>query len=97
MPTYIMLAKWTQAGIEKVKDSPQRIERARNAVKSVGGEFKEVYYTFGKYDTVQIIEAPNDEAMMKALLIIGSAGAVKTETLTAIPEAKGVEIIKGLP
>jgi uncharacterized protein with GYD domain len=97
MPTYIMLVKWTQAGIERVKDAPQRIERARNAVKSVGGEMRELYYTFGKYDTVSIIEAPSDEAMMKALLIIGSTGAAKTETLTAIPEAKGVEIIKELP
>jgi uncharacterized protein with GYD domain len=36
----VMIAKRTHMRIEKVKDSTQRIERAQNAVKSVGGEFK---------------------------------------------------------
>jgi uncharacterized protein with GYD domain len=31
------------------------------------------------------------------MLIIGSLGAVKTETLTAIPDAKELEILKELP
>jgi uncharacterized protein with GYD domain len=34
---------------------------------------------------------------MKALLMIGSIGAVGQETLVAIPAEKGVEIIKQLP
>lgn len=33
---------------------------------------------------------------MRALFIIGGKGTVKTEVLTAIPNAKGVEIIKEL-
>lgn len=44
MPTYIMLVKWTQAEFERVKDSPQRIERARNAVKSVAEEQRALLY-----------------------------------------------------
>jgi uncharacterized protein with GYD domain len=97
VPSYVMLLKWTQTGIEKVKDAPQRIERARNTLKSVGGDLKELYFTFGKYDMVAIAEAPSDEAMGKALLIIGSAGTASMQTLKAFPEAEGLEIIKGLP
>jgi len=97
VPSYIMLIKWTQAGIEKVKDTPQRIERTRNTIKSVGGELKELYFTFGRYDIVAIAEAPSDEAMGKAVLIIGSAGAASIETLKAFPETNGIEIIRGLP
>jgi len=97
MPTYIMLMKWTQAGIEKINDLPQRVERARNTFTSVGGELKAFYMTFGRYDTIAVVEAPSDEAMGKALLVIGSWGAVSMETLKAFPEAEGYEIIKGLP
>ncbi|MEI7826676.1 MAG: GYD domain-containing protein [Euryarchaeota archaeon] len=97
MQTYIILMKWTQAGIEKIKELPQRVESARNAFKSVGGELKAFYMTFGRYDTIAVVEAPSDEAMGKALLIVGSGGAVSMETLKAFPEAEGYEIIKGLP
>lgn len=91
-----MLMKWAQAGIENIKDLPQRIERARNTFKSIGGELKAFYMPFGRYDTIAIVEARSDEAMGKALLTIGSWGAVSIETLMAVPEAEGYEIIKGL-
>jgi uncharacterized protein with GYD domain len=65
--------------------------------KSVGGEFKHVYFTTGLYDNTSIIEAPNDEALLKTLFIIGRSGKVKTETFTAIPAENRTEIIKGVP
>jgi hypothetical protein len=34
LPTYDLLLKSTQAGIETVKDTPQRIERAKEIFKS---------------------------------------------------------------
>ncbi|MGZ4882113.1 MAG: GYD domain-containing protein [Halobacteriota archaeon] len=96
-PMYITLMKWTQAGIENIKELPQRAEYARNIFKSVGGELKTFYMTFGRYDTIGIVEAPRDEAMGKALLVIGSKGAVSIETLKAVLEEEGSQIIKGLP
>ena len=51
----------------------------------------------GKYDFVTVCQAPNEEAMMKALYIISSKGAVRTETLPAVADAKTAEIIKSLP
>jgi uncharacterized protein with GYD domain len=35
--------------------------------------------------------------MMRALLTIGTTGAIRTETLQAIPIEKAVDIIKELP
>ena len=72
-------------------------ERARDIFKSVGGELKELYYTFGRYDMIAVVEAPSDEAMGKAFLMIGRFGTVSIETLKAFPEAEGYEIIKGVP
>ncbi len=97
MPMYIVLGKFTQEGITKIKDSPKRLEAARKVMKSVGGEIKEFYYTMGQYDFVAVGEAPNDEAMSKALLIISGAGAVRTETLSAIPSDRMAGLIKELP
>jgi len=56
-----------------------------------------IYFTFGRYDKVVIAEASSDEAMAKALLMLGGFGTVNVETLKAFPEAEGLEIIRGLP
>lgn len=56
-----------------------------------------MFYTMGQYDLVVVCEAPNDEAMTKAMLIIGSVGAVRTETLPAIPAVNAAELIKSIP
>ena len=55
------------------------------------------YYTFGKYDVVIIIEAPNDEAVMSLILKVGSYGNVRTKTLKAFTAEEERKIIKDLP
>ncbi len=96
MPTYVVLHKWTDEGRKTVKDTPQRIERARKSLESVGAELKAVYFTFGKYDVISIVEAPNDEANAKAQLTAESYGMIRTETLKAFTEADMYEILKEL-
>ena len=86
MKTYIALVNWTQKGIQEFKDSPSRIEKAKAAVAAGGGEMKSVYLTLGRYDMVAVIEAPDDAAYAKVMLVLGSKGGVRTETLRAFPE-----------
>jgi uncharacterized protein with GYD domain len=95
MPTYITLLRFTQQGIEKIKESPMRLEKAKAAVKAAGGEMKAFYLTMGAYDAVVISEAPSNEAYAKTMLAIASAGAVRTETLCAFPEAEYRKIVAG--
>jgi uncharacterized protein with GYD domain len=97
MPTYVLLQKWTQKGIETVKDTPQRIERAKEMFKSVGGEIKQIHFVFGEYDMVVVAEAPSDEAIGKAILTIVRAGNASLLTLKAFTEAEGIAIINSLP
>ena len=93
MPTYIILVRFTQKGMENIQDSPKRLEAARKLGKSLGGKITAAYYTMGRYDMVVIMEAPSNEEAMKGILKTGSLGNVKTETLVAIPAEKGVEIM----
>jgi uncharacterized protein with GYD domain len=96
MPTYITLFKWTQKGIENVKDSPKRLDKAKEAIKAGGGKMQAFYMTMGQYDGVTISEAPSDEALAKAMLAMGSGGAIKTETLRAFTEEEYRKLIGSL-
>ena len=43
MATYISLARFTQQGIENIKESPERLDAAKELFKSMGSELKEFY------------------------------------------------------
>lgn len=97
MATYITLFHFTQQGIQNIKESPARLDRAKEAVKAAGGEMKAFYLTMGQYDAVVISEAPSDEVYATTILAIASAGAVRTETLRAFTEDEYQKIIADLP
>ena len=97
MPTYITLARWTQQGIEKVKESPARLDAFKKLVKSAGGEVKGFYMVTGRYDIVTVTEAPNDEVVATIALATGSKGSLKTETLRAFTEDEYRKVIAALP
>jgi uncharacterized protein with GYD domain len=90
------LWNWTDQGIRNAKDSPQRIEAFKKDLEKAGGKLLAGYYTMGKYDGVVILEAPNDEVVMKIMLATASLGNIRTKTLKAFPHAEGIKIMESL-
>ncbi len=97
MSLYIVLMKFTQKGIESIRDQPQRYKEYQQAAEKFGCKILGHYYTMGNYDMVVIAEAPNDEVVMKIALLIGSRGNFRTETLKAVSAEAMAELVKGLP
>jgi uncharacterized protein with GYD domain len=83
MTRYIQLYNYTDQGIKNVKDSPNRIRRAGEMLEKLGGKLVDISLTMGPYDLVATLEAPNDEAVARFALSLGSAGNVRTTTLRA--------------
>jgi uncharacterized protein with GYD domain len=96
MTTYVTLFRWTQKGIENVKDSPNRLDAAKKTLEAGGGRLIAYYVTTGQYDAVAIVEWPDDETMAKATLAGGSQGFVRSETLKAFTEDEYRKIIASL-
>ncbi len=96
MATYIILFRFTQQGMKNIKESPDRVDAAKQTFQAMGAKVKEFYSVMGKYDTVFIVEAPDDETIAKLTLTIGSLGNVRTETLRAFTEDEYRKIIADL-
>jgi uncharacterized protein with GYD domain len=92
---YIMLIRLTDQGIRNIKDTTRRADTARSEAERIGGKLT-VYWTFGKYDGIGILDAPNDEAAMEFELRIGSLGNVRTTTLKAFTEEEIARIVDKL-
>lgn len=97
MATYIHLVRFTQKGIENIKEGGARLDAVKQAYKAMGAEFKAFYLTMGQYDGVVIVEAPDDETMAKIALASGTRGTVRSETLRAFTEGEYRKILAALP
>ena len=96
MATYLMLLNWTDQGMRNIKESPKRMDAAKQLAKDLGGEIKTVYMTQGSFDLVFVAEMPNDEKVAAFVLKLGSLGNVRTTTLKAYSEDDYRKIIGGL-
>jgi uncharacterized protein with GYD domain len=83
MTTYVSLINWTEQGITNFRDTTQRAEDFTKLVESSGGTVRELLWTVGEYDIVSIADFPDDETAVAALLQVGSAGNIRSNTLRA--------------
>jgi uncharacterized protein with GYD domain len=88
MANFIVLASFTDQGLQNVKDTTKRADAFKEMAKGAGVTVRDIFWTLGAYDNVAIIDAP-DEATVTALgLTLGKAGNVRTQTLRAFTKAE---------
>lgn len=96
MATYIVLSNYTAQGVKNIKESPARLDAAREQLGAMGVQLKDVYLTMGEYDLVVVVEAPDNITAAKALLALGSQGNVSTTTLAALTEDEFRSVVGGM-
>ncbi len=93
MASYVMLFHWTHQGIDHVRAVPDRVAAAKQLFAKHGAKVKELYMMMGQYDSMFIVEAPDDDTVATAALAISALGNVRTETHRAFGEAEIKKII----
>jgi uncharacterized protein with GYD domain len=83
MPTYVSLINWTDQGIKNYRQSTTRAAQFTKLVESRGGKVRELVWTIGEYDLVGVMEFPDDESGVAALLQVGALGNIRSKTLRA--------------
>lgn len=86
---FISLNKWKKKPTkEGIAESNKLFEKAaKEGVKRIG-----FYYTLGRYDTIVIMEGPDEKAFTRAAL--RWADMFSTETLVAIPREEAIKLIE---
>jgi uncharacterized protein with GYD domain len=97
MPVYVSLLRFTQQGIEAVKEQGSRIDRIKEAYRASGGELIAYYATMGRYDGIAVYRMRDDAAAAALCLAIMAKGNVRSETLRAFEESEYREILGNLP
>ena len=85
MPTFVMLSSLTPEGVQTLKNNPQRIREVNKEIEQLGATVKAQWATLGRFDFINIVEAPDDQTVARVSLELGSRGTAHYETLSAIP------------
>ena len=94
MATYVTLINWTEQGIKNFRDTTKRANDFTKQVEGAGGKVREIVWTIGEYDIVGLIDFPDDESAVAALLQLGAQGNIRTRTLRAFSASEMEGIIK---
>jgi len=93
MATYISLCRFTQRGIENIKESPARLDRLKEVLPAEGASVRAFYLTMGQYDAVLIFDAKDEATAARVGLALGAHGNVRTETGRAFTEEEYRQLI----
>jgi uncharacterized protein with GYD domain len=96
MARYLFQAAYTSEAWAAQVNSPQnRLEAVRPVVERLGGRIESIYYAFGEYDVLGIVEMPDNVSMSAFSLAVAAGGAmkaIKTTPLMTIEE--GIEAMR---
>ncbi len=94
MARYVILRSLTDEGRKTIKEKPQRILEVNSELEKLGVKVVEQFAVLGPYDFVNIVDAPNNETVMKMSVELGSRGSVHLLTLPAMDVEELVKKIK---
>jgi uncharacterized protein with GYD domain len=96
MPHYVTLMRWTSQGVAGLPGWRERVEEGERFIEEAGGKLIGVWVTLGRYDVVEIFEAPDDQVAVEILMKLQRFGAEHTETLRAFTRDEAEAIIRRL-
>jgi uncharacterized protein with GYD domain len=94
MATFIATVKFTQQGIETIRETGKRAAAFKVAAKKMGVKVTAIYWTLGYFDGVIICEAPDDQTVAAAMMQLSRLGNVHTTTARAF-DASEIEKVVG--
>jgi len=90
MPSYLVQVAYTSEATAALTKKPQdRSAVVNKAVEKLGGSLKGAWLCFGDYDTVVVVDMPDNVSAAAFALAIGAGGscrAVKTTPLLSVDE-----------
>jgi uncharacterized protein with GYD domain len=95
--TFVMLSTLGPEGSARLRENPERLREVSREVEAMGVRVLAQYALLGRWDFLNIIEAPDEKTMARVATTLGSRGTLKTLTLTAIGIDEYIEALHVTP
>lgn len=89
MAFYLYQLSYSKEAIKSMVASPSdREAAARKLIEALGGKLHHLFFAFGEYDVICLIEGPDDKMMMAGAAAVASAGTLsKSSTIKLMTSA----------
>ena len=96
MALYMYQASYTsESWASQIRNPQNRLEQMRPVVETMGGKLLAMYYAFGEYDVVAIMEAPDNVSISALSLAVAAGGAIKAgKTTVLMTVEEGIEAMR---
>ncbi len=84
MPIYVMLTNLTDEGRKTVQLNPERIKQVNQEVHEMGAKIIAQYALLGQYDFINVLDAPDNETIVRIAMDLGARGTMTSTTMAAI-------------
>jgi uncharacterized protein with GYD domain len=84
MNQYVLLSKLTSEGARSLWAQPRRIQEVNEEIEEYGCQVISQFATLGPYDFVTVIEAPDNQAVLRLSAMLGSRGTMQIVSMPAV-------------
>ena len=95
MPTYIMLSKLSEQGLQTLRANPDRLQAVNQDVEELGAKVLRQWFVLGPYDFINIVEAPDAKTIARVGIAISARGSAHLESYEAIEVDDLVTLLGG--
>ena len=85
MPRFIMLSTLGPEGSATLHDNPERLLEVNRDVEALGVKVIDQYALLGRWDFLNVVEAPDETTVARVAMTLAARGTLKTLTMPAIP------------
>jgi uncharacterized protein with GYD domain len=93
MPFYLYQIAYSPDALKALVANPtDRAAAAAKLAESLGGTLHHMFFAFGKFDVVCLVEGPDDKTMAAVAMAVAAAGTVsRSETVKLMSAAEAQE------
>ncbi|MCK5427392.1 MAG: GYD domain-containing protein [Thermodesulfovibrionia bacterium] len=93
MSIYIALSTLTDEGRKTIKERPNRIKEVNKEIEAMGIKVLSQFAVLGAYDFVTLLDAPDNETVVRMSVELGARGTVQLMTLPALSVDDFIKIL----
>lgn len=88
MAFYLYQLSYSKDAVQAMVANPSdREAAARKLIEALGGKLHHLFFAFGEYDVICLIEGPDDKMMMAGAAAVASAGTVSRSSTVKLMTA----------
>ena len=94
MNSYVRLSKLTAEGARSLWTHPRRVLEVNEEIEELGCRVVSQFATLGPYDFVTIVQAPDNDTVLRMSAMLGSRGTIQ---ILSMPATWAADFLHGLP